>query len=276
MISTLDKEWQVWLDENLARPCDPLELYDIMRSAGFSNSTLQAVMGNAYPPQYKDAPYPASIDYQALSQRMERPEMQGIAQRFPSDEVQLYTIDNFLTEAECQQLIEHGRERLTPSQTTHSNGDPYFRTSMTCHLEMHTYPFIKAIDEKISRALGIRWPYSEPIQMQAYQVGQELKAHHDYFPLNSDIYPKVAGKAGQRTWTFAVYLNEVEQGGGTYFPYLDHTIYPKTGRAAIWNNLAADGVINRQTLHCGMPVESGEKFIITKWFREHGFGSVFI
>ena len=94
MISTLDKEWQVWLDENLARPCDPLELYDIMRSAGFSNSTLQAVMGNAYPPQYKDAPYPVSIDYQALSQRMERPEMQGIAQRFPSDEVQLYTIDN--------------------------------------------------------------------------------------------------------------------------------------------------------------------------------------
>lgn len=111
--------------------------------------------------------------------------------------------------------------------------------------------------------------------MQSYQVGQELKAHHDYFALDSAVYPKVAGKAGQRTWTFVVYLNDVVKGGGTHFFYLDHTFYPKQGMAALWNNISSDGVVNRYTLHAGLPVEEGEKFIITKWFREHGFGPMF-
>jgi prolyl 4-hydroxylase len=33
--------------------------------------------------------------------------------------------------------------------------------------------------------------------------------------------------------------------------------------------------VNRNTIHHGMKVRSGTKYIITKWFRERGFGPMF-
>lgn len=276
MISDLDKEWKDWLEKNLKENTDPVHLYDILRTHGFDIYTIKKLMGNAYPSRGYCGKLPSTINYQAIASILDHTQKPSSSlQRVDTDMVQLYSKTNFLTVKECEQLIELAKIHLTPSQTTHSNGDDYFRTSMTCHLNMHTDPFVKQIDDKISRFLGIKWPYSEPIQIQSYKTGQELKAHHDYFALEPRIYRKAAGKAGQRTWTFTVYLNDVIQGGGTHFLYLDHIFYPKQGTAVIWNNLYPDGVPNRKTLHCGMPVEKGEKFIITKWFREQGFGSMF-
>ena len=64
-----------------------------------------------------------------------------------------------------------------------------------------------------------------------------------------------------------VYLNEGMVGGGTRFTELGLTFQPKTGMALLWNNLNADGSPNPATMHCGEPVISGHKIIITKWFR---------
>ena len=65
-----------------------------------------------------------------------------------------------------------------------------------------------------------------------------------------------------------IYLNDVEEGGETFFPFLSIAFYPKKGQALIWNNLSFDGMPNKQTLHQGKPVLKGSKAIITKWFRE--------
>ncbi len=69
-----------------------------------------------------------------------------------------------------------------------------------------------------------------------------------------------------------VYLNDVEAGGETRFFAIDHAFGPVKGTAVIWNNLHADGTVNPDTLHAGMPVLAGHKIIITKWFRERGLG----
>jgi prolyl 4-hydroxylase len=39
----------------------------------------------------------------------------------------------------------------------------------------------------------------------------------------------------------------------------------------IWNNLLPDGSPNYDTLHEGMRVTEGQKYIITKWFRENAW-----
>lgn len=274
-VAALDHEWHVWLGENLQGSCNPVAIYDVMRSNGFSVDAIKKLMGETFPAGLDIGRFPSSVDYQALACVLERGNAHPRLQRIETDLLQIYTIENFLTAEECLGLIERAKGRLTPSEITHATVDEGFRTSMTCHLNEQSDPFINAIDDKIAACLGIRWPYSEPIQMQSYTVGQELKAHHDYFHMTSETYSRVAGKAGQRTWTFAIYLNTVEKGGGTYFPYIDHTFYPVQGTAAIWNNLSPDGVPNRNSLHCALPVEAGGKFIITKWFREHGFGPMF-
>ena len=45
-------------------------------------------------------------------------------------------------------------------------------------------------------------------------------------------------------------------------------VAPKPGLLLAWNNMKPDGAANPGTLHEGMPVVAGTKYIVTKWFRE--------
>ena len=71
-----------------------------------------------------------------------------------------------------------------------------------------------------------------------------------------------------------IYLNSTKQGGETKFNRVKNkegdilSFKPKQGYAVTWNNLNPDGTPNQYALHQGCAVESGEKIIITKWFRE--------
>jgi prolyl 4-hydroxylase len=78
---------------------------------------------------------------------------------------------------------------------------------------------------------------------------------------------------GQRTWTAMIYLNDVEEGGATWFPQAGLRVAPRKGLLLAWNNMAPDGSPNTRTLHEGMPVVEGTKYIITKWFRESPWGT---
>lgn len=274
-MSVLNQEWQAWLDNNLMRGCNVSELYRMMRDNGFAVGTIRQMMGDAYPDGIESLEPASSVDYLSLAGTLEVHGQQAGVQRFDTNLLQLYTIEHFLTPEECARVIALAEAKLRPSTVTHFNGDAAFRTSETCHLYDTGDAFIRYIDEKIAKTLGVRLPYSEPIQAQSYQVGQEFKPHHDYFTPNTDVYSEFAGKAGQRTWTFMIYLNDTPKGGGTHFLFLDHVFYPKQGMAVVWNNLFPDGTPNRHTLHHGMPVEEGKKVIITKWFREKGEGSMF-
>ena len=50
---------------------------------------------------------------------------------------------------------------------------------------------------------------------------------------------------------------------------VEDKILKNKGKArVIWNNLKADGSPNPMSLHAARPVESGVKYVVTKWFRE--------
>jgi prolyl 4-hydroxylase len=59
-----------------------------------------------------------------------------------------------------------------------------------------------------------------------------------------------------------------EEGGQTFFPKAAVRIVPRRGNLLAWNNLNAAGEPNDQSLHQGMPVLAGVKYVITKWYRE--------
>jgi prolyl 4-hydroxylase len=110
---------------------------------------------------------------------------------------------------------------------------------------------------------------AETIQGQYYQVGQQFKTHTDYFEPNTAEYIKLAGDMGQRTWTFMIYLNAVELGSETFFPDLGIELTPVIGSSVVWNSILSNGDVNLATEHCARPVQKGEKFVITKWFRTY-------
>ena len=110
------------------------------------------------------------------------------------------------------------------------------------------------------------------MQGQSYAVGQEFKAHTDYFTRGGPDWEQYCSVAGQRTWTFMIYLNEVEAGGATRFKAVGKTFQPETGKLVCWNNRRLDGNETPRTLHPGMKVRKGTKYVITKWDRERPWG----
>ena len=54
---------------------------------------------------------------------------------------------------------------------------------------------------------------------------------------------------GQRTWTTMIYLNDVKEGGETYFKHLKLKVKPKEGMLLAWNNLYRNGFPNNKTMH---------------------------
>jgi prolyl 4-hydroxylase len=187
----------------------------------------------------------------------------------------VYTLDDFLKPRECAQIIALIAHYLTPSSLAFEYGAVGIRTSQTAYLAQLRSPALLGLDAKICRTLGIRAEYSEGIQAQRYDVGGEFKPHWDAFEPGTDTFKRFASVRGNRTWTFMVYLNDVEAGGATRFTQIDRAVTPRTGMALFWNNLHEDGTPNMATEHCGEPVTRGHKIIITKWFRVHGDGPVF-
>jgi prolyl 4-hydroxylase len=269
MITELDASWQSWVKENIDQGCHKEELFKIMLDHQFDPKTIQSALGlQEISPHLSGLINNDGIKHQ--SQLFNLPE--AVFQNATSvggKNARAYIQPDFLSQEECDQVIERIKKHLRPSLITSSNEpDKYFRTSKTCDLGIHTDEFIKGIDQKISDYLGIDPAYSEAIQGQYYQIGNEFKLHTDYFQPNSDEYNQFAARQGQRTWTFMIYLNNVEEGGHTDFPKLDLSVRPKTGSAVIWNSLDENGKVNSNTLHWAKPILKGEKYVITKWFRE--------
>lgn len=191
----------------------------------------------------------------------------GQVQRFPRGEIELCMAKNFLNQSECERLIALIDEKRRPSTIADPNGDDYFRTSETCDMD-HDDPFVEEIDAKICNFSDIDRKFGEPLQGQRYAVGQEFKAHTDFFDPDGQDFAKFCSVSGQRTWTFMIYLNEPGSGGATRFTSFKKSIAPQTGTLLGWNNMNKNGSPNDWTLHHGMKVRSGTKYVITKWYRE--------
>ena len=188
-------------------------------------------------------------------------------QKVPSPKLDLYIKRAFLSPAECTRIIALVDAERRPSTIADDLGDSLFRTSETCDLDS-ALPEVAALEERIAQLTGLDLTHGEPIQGQRYAAGQEFKAHTDYFEPDGRDYLRYCSLSGQRTWTVMIYLNEPEAGGATRFKAVDKIVQPETGKLLAWNNLTRDGRVNGSSIHHGMKVRAGTKYIVTKWFRE--------
>lgn len=180
-----------------------------------------------------------------------------------NDIVDIHRISNFLNEHECNQLIKdaenYGYERSKVDAKV-SKGKTESRTSSTSFIPESKTPTGKQILNKIKKYIPIDYAESTRIQVQKYTQTQQYNPHYDTFEQKD-------GK-DQRNWTFMIYLNNVEEGGHTYFPKINLRVKPKKGTAVFWNNLDKDGCRHPATLHMGESVTKGVKYICTIWFRK--------
>jgi len=185
----------------------------------------------------------------------------------PAANLQIFVVRDFLTDAECEGLVERIDKDRIPSGVLGDNLDPDYRTSESCNLDPRD-PLVQQVENKITALMGITPIHGETIQGQRYAVGQQFKSHHDFFHITESYWEKEQLAGGQRTWTAMAFLNRPEAGGYTNFPKAGVKIAPRKGNLLIWNNMDLYGRPNDFSLHQGMPVEAGVKYIITKWYRE--------
>ena len=198
---------------------------------------------------------------------LEHPQMQ----RVPSDKAEVFQLREFVSREACTDLIALIEQDRRPSTLADEGDDRYFRTSETCDLSANE-PAVRALEEALFALNGIDPVHGEPLQGQRYDVGQEFKPHCDYFNRDGQDWEKYCGVAGQRTWTFMVYLNYVEAGGATRFKALNKMFQPEPGKLLCWNNWRTDRRENPNTLHHGMKLRKGVKYVLTKWYREKPWG----
>jgi prolyl 4-hydroxylase len=253
------------LHTNVARGCALDELKGVLLKEGFDASSIDWALASApRPGTPTQSPPAATADASIPRPHLKLPN----AAAHGEGKVLLYTVDDFLTAAECTEIVELIRAQLRPSTISAPPGSGYdttFRTSRTCDLS-DAIASVARLDAKICAAVGFDKSLAEPTQGQHYEIGQVFKTHTDFFkPYELERY--VMGNLGQRTWTFMIYLNDPAAGGETEFPDIGLKVTPKLGRAVVWNNLLRTGEGNEATRHQSLPVTAGTKTIITKWFR---------
>ncbi|UZK67040.1 prolyl hydroxylase family protein [Sphingomonas sp. M1-B02] len=196
-----------------------------------------------------------------------RLEANPAVKRARTEAAQMYSVDAFISDAECDTLIGLIDAAARPSTLLAMSDDPDYRTSHSSDLHRWSDE-VRTIDLRIANLLGIAEENAETLQGQRYAVDQQFRAHCDYFHEQSEYWAKMKETGGQRTWTAMAYLNQVEEGGATWFPRAGMRFKPKRGMLVVWNNMLPDGTPNYDTLHEGMRVIEGMKYIVTKWFRE--------
>jgi len=193
------------------------------------------------------------------------------ALKIPAMGLDLFVVRDFLTAKECEQVIALIDKDRVPSGLLAPSADPDFRTSESCNLRLSDRVNL-SVQAKIDMLMGIDPRHGETIQGQRYAAGQQFKEHHDFFYTSEPYWPEQEKVGGQRTWTAMIFLNEPEAGGQTWFTKANVRVTPRTGNLLAWNNLDEHGQPNPYSLHTGMPVGAGVKYIITKWYRERPWG----
>ena len=177
------------------------------------------------------------------------------------DEPLVVVLGSLLDDEECDALIQLSKDRLERSKigTTREVSD--IRTSSGAFLTDVKNEVVMRVENRIASMIGIPVEHGEGLHILQYKPGQEYKEHFDYFASTSK------SASNNRIATVVMYLNDVEEGGQTYFPKLNLSVYPKKGMAVYFEYFYNDQALNELTLHGGAPVVQGEKWIATQWIR---------
>jgi prolyl 4-hydroxylase len=184
-------------------------------------------------------------------------------------------VSEFLTTAECEfvlrelefvhwrhsHLISHGPEGqerafISPRRVSETANQEWFTDDLDA--------FIRDIEIRLMCITPFDASHLEYWQATRYSVGGELDHHLDAGYWTNHY-------ARERKLTFLIYLTTPLRGGSTYFRALDRDVKAVAGRMIVWNNLFEDGRPNHKTIHCGSPLELGEKVTLVTWLRQRPF-----
>ena len=118
-------------------------------------------------------------------------------QKVPVEQAEIWAVSQFLSPAECQQLIAMIDVVAKPSRVFDHGYGANFRTSYSGDV-VRSDPFVRMVERRIDDLLGMPHDNGETIQGQRYLPGQEFKPHMDWFFSKASYWKDEARRGGQR------------------------------------------------------------------------------
>lgn len=195
------------------------------------------------------------------------------------DKPRIVLYHDVLTPEECKDTIDQvplgeynnatgfnektGTSQLTPHRTNSTYIDNMFRL-ITAQQRM-----TKVIEEElIGNSVYTKGCIESPFQIQRYAYHQQYKAHIDFF----NVPNQYKGMEVDRFASAILYLNDDFKGGETYFTALNIEVKPRVG-SVLFFRYDYEDFINFHTIHAGMPVSEGAKYIVTTFIRTEPLSS---
>ena len=197
----------------------------------------------------------------------------------------VYQIEDLLSREECEWLMTRSLPLLerapvvkladtagagasnaadpTAGQARESSGAVESRTSSTCFLSR------ESCAELLTRVCDLtnKTPdCCELVQVGQYLPGQFYRSHYDSVDPHTPLGKEFITNGGQRIITVLMYLNDVGEGGGTFFDKLGLRVRPKQGRAIVFFPSFLDGELDTDALHCAEDALD-EKWVSQVWIR---------
>lgn len=192
-----------------------------------------------------------------------------------------FVYHNFLTNEECDHLINASIPQMKRSKVVGKNGESEtmdVRTSYGSFLRRFQDPVIESVQQRVAHWTHLPLANQEDTQVLRYVDGQNYKAHYD----SSDTFdsPRLA--------TVLLYLSDVEEGGETAFPLGSEWVNPiiaersgpfsdcakghvamkpHKGDALLFFSATPAGDKDPASLHTGCPTIRGVKWTATVWIR---------
>lgn len=294
-LTMLSTEWVEWLKECLGKGCDHAELVGILdRDCGLQEADGYKLIhvlsnpDNEFYKQYeqKKQTHLTKLNNQINDFEYEDPfvKVEGNVIDIDGHEVRvmmhqnkppIIVFENVLTAEECDELINLARPKIRKSKVVDNNtGESVYdtyRKSSGSHFEIGENELIQKIEKRVATLMNQPIENGEGFQILNYQIGGEYKPHYDYFDPHLKGSKPHLRKGGQRVATMVIYLNDVEEGGGTAFPEVGLTVNARKGSAVYFEYCNSKGQVDKMSLHAGCPVIKGEKWILTKWVHERAY-----
>jgi len=201
------------------------------------------------------------------------------------DHPRAFLYKRFMTDEECDFLIDHSKSRMSKSGVvdaeTGGTAKSDIRTSTGSFVGIGANDLMKKLEKRVATFSMLPVKHQEATQVLRYEFKQEYRAHYDYF------FHK-GGMANNRIVTILMYLHEPEFGGETVFPNTEvpleraekgwgknfsecgnrgRAAVVRKGDALIFWSMKPGGELDPGSSHAGCPVVRGEKWTATKWIH---------
>ena len=183
---------------------------------------------------------------------------------------------NFASPAVCDWLKAAAQDRMRPAmmydgETKTEAIDPH-RTCSDYQFDiLNTDVVLLLVRARVAELTKLPTVAMEPPRVFHYALGEQIKPHYDRCGNDVEGYAE-GGYLGDRIVTFLLYLNDGFEGGELDFPKSNVRFKGVKGDAIYFAHVDGAGKPDPLSLHAGLTITRGEKWVLSQWIHDRPFG----